>query len=85
MTDRLRLGRRDETRSKIETDIYPSSSSTSSTDGRFGATVGAGALVGPLDIKAQLEILDFGHTSGSMAIMVNVGYNFFKSTSTSSW
>jgi hypothetical protein len=50
----------------------------SSTDYKFGATVGAGVLLGPLDIKAQFEILSLGDASDSMALMVNVGYNFVK-------
>jgi len=41
---------------------------------KFGGTVGAGVLLGPLDVKAQLEILDFGHTNDSLALMINVGY-----------
>ena len=55
------------------------SGSASSTENKFGGNVGAGVLLaGALDVRAQLEILDFGHSGDSMAVMVNVGYNFLK-------
>ncbi len=63
---------------KVETSAFGSTVSGSSSENKFGATVGAGALLGQLDVKAQLEILDFGHTSDSLALMINVGYNFLK-------
>ena len=52
--------------------------SLSSSENKFGATVGAGALISGLEVKAQLVILDLGSTSDSMALMVNVGYDFLK-------
>jgi len=52
--------------------------SASSSENKFGANVGAGVLLNGLELRAQLEILDFGHAGDSMALMVNVGYNFLK-------
>jgi len=52
--------------------------SGSSTENKFGANVGAGVLLSGLEIRAGFEILDFGHSKDSMAILVNVGYDFFK-------
>jgi len=66
-------------RSKAETRIFPDSSSARSTDLKAGASVGAGAFAGPLDLKVQFEILDLGHASDSMAILVGVGWNFWRS------
>jgi hypothetical protein len=50
--------------------------SSSYTDENFGATVGAGVSIGKLDVRAQLEVLDLANASDSLAIMVNVGFNF---------
>lgn len=52
--------------------------SGSGSANKFGANVGAGALLGDIEVRAQLEILDLGHSGDTMALMVNVGYNFFK-------
>jgi hypothetical protein len=52
--------------------------SGSSTENKFGANVGVGVLLSGLEIRAGFEILDFGHSKDSMAILVNVGYDFFK-------
>jgi hypothetical protein len=64
---------------EVELHIFPYSNTHTSTAKKFGGTGGAGVVVGPVDIKAQLEILDFGHVSDSMAIMVNVGFNVLRS------
>lgn len=50
--------------------------SASSTETKFGANVGAGVLLSGLDLRAQLEILNLSEAGKSMALMVNVGYNF---------
>jgi hypothetical protein len=52
--------------------------SGSNTENKFGANVGAGVLLNGLEIRAALEILDFGHSGDSMAVLVNVGYDFLK-------
>jgi ABC-type amino acid transport substrate-binding protein len=62
----------------VSGEMFGVSVDTSSSENKFGGTVGAGALIGPLDVKAQLEVLDFGEAGDSMAVMVNVGYNFLK-------
>jgi nucleoid-associated protein YgaU len=64
--------------SKVSGELFGVSMDTTSTDYKFGATIGAGALLGPLDVKAQFEILSLADAGDSMAIMVNVGYNFLK-------
>jgi hypothetical protein len=54
-------------------------SHNSGTGNKYGGTVGAGVLlIGRLDVKAQLEVLDIGHAGDTMAIMVNVGYDFLR-------
>lgn len=53
-------------------------SNNSGTANKFGGTVGAGVLIGPVDAKAQLEVLDINHASNTMAVMINVGYDFLK-------
>jgi len=62
----------------VEGSFLGVSTSASSTENKFGANVGAGVLLSGLDIRAQLELLDLGHVGDTMALMVNVGYNFFK-------
>jgi hypothetical protein len=44
----------------------------------FGGDVGIGAVLGDVEARAQVQIMDFGHSSDSMAFMLNVGYNFVK-------
>jgi len=50
----------------------------SGTSSKYGGTVGAGVLIGPLDLKAQLEVLDIGHAGDTVAVMINAGYSFLK-------
>ena len=64
--------------SKVEVSGGGQSGSISSSDNKFGTTVGAGVLLSGLEIKAQLVILDLGHAGDSMAVMANVGYDFLK-------
>jgi hypothetical protein len=52
--------------------------SVTGSENKFGATVGAGVLLSGLEVKAQLVVLDLGHSGDSMALMVNVGYDFLK-------
>jgi hypothetical protein len=59
----------------IKTD-YAFLGSSSFSGSYFGATVGAGALIGQLDVRAQLEVLDFSSAGDFLALMINVGYNF---------
>jgi hypothetical protein len=53
------------------------SGSSSSTETDVGVTLGGGYRTGDLDIRAGLHILDLGHAGDSMAIALNVGYNFW--------
>lgn len=63
---------------KTELSMLGTSVSASASEMNFGANVGAGALLGDLDLRAQLLVLDLGHAGDSMAVMINVGYNFLK-------
>jgi len=52
--------------------------SLTGSDNKIGANVGAGVLLSGLELRAQLEILDTGHSGDTMGLMLNVGYNFAK-------
>jgi hypothetical protein len=65
-------------RSRSEVTFLGSSESSTTSETKFGADVGVGALLGDLDLRAQFEILNFSETKKSMALMINVGYNFLK-------
>jgi hypothetical protein len=63
---------------KSEGSLLGISMEGSSSENKFGGNVGAGVLLGDLDVRAQLLVMDFGHSGDSMAVMINVGYNFLK-------
>jgi len=63
---------------KVETSFLGTTVSGSSGETKFGGDVGAGLLLGDIDVRAQVLILDFGHSGDSMGVMINAGYNFAK-------
>lgn len=42
---------------------------------KVGMNVGAGVLLKPIDIRAQLEVLDLAKTGDSMALLITAGFN----------
>lgn len=65
-------------RGRSEVSFLGASESSTETKAKVGADVGVGALLGDLDVRAQFEVLNFGDAKKSMAVMINVGYNFLK-------
>lgn len=65
-------------KSRVDGSLLGVPVSGSSTDNKFGGDVGVGALFGDFEARAQFQVMDFGHSKDSMAIMINVGYNFLK-------
>jgi hypothetical protein len=65
-------------RSRSEVSFLGNTESSTSSETKVGADVGVGALLGDLDVRAQFEILNFSEAKKSMAVMINVGYNFLK-------
>jgi hypothetical protein len=63
---------------KADATLFGQTVSASTSENKFGGNVGAGVLISGLDVRAQLEFLDFGHAKDSMAVMINVGYDVFK-------
>ncbi len=61
---------------KSEMEFFGTSVSGSNTETKLGGNVGAGVLLGDLDLRAQLQVLNFGEAGKSMAVMINAGYNF---------
>jgi hypothetical protein len=61
---------------KAEMNIMGSTTSASDSETKLGVNVGAGVLLGALDIRAQLELLSIGDTTDMMALLVTAGYNF---------
>jgi hypothetical protein len=51
-------------------------SAGSNTQSDLGLTLGVGYRLSALDLRVGLQILDLGHTSDTLVLAANVGYNF---------